>query len=40
VYFAVGRLPPIYLLDAVVELVFCLSGLAWLRAERRDREAC
>ena len=40
VYFTVGRLPPIYLVDAAVELVFCLSGLTWLRVERGHRKAC
>lgn len=35
VYFANGRLPPVYLLDAAVELVFILVGLTWLLQERR-----
>ena len=40
VYFANGRLPPIYLLDAFVESVLCLVGFTWLRVERRRREPC
>ena len=34
VYFLNGRLPPIYLLDAVAEFVFVLAGIAWARAGR------
>lgn len=40
VYFANGRLPPIYLLDAAAEFVFCLVGLAWLLQQRGRRDTC
>ncbi|HET7204283.1 MAG TPA: hypothetical protein VFI92_13040 [Steroidobacteraceae bacterium] len=41
VYFGNGRLPPIYLLDAVVEFIFCLVGLASLLLQQRGRrEPC
>ncbi|HEX6573149.1 MAG TPA: hypothetical protein VF055_14085 [Steroidobacteraceae bacterium] len=39
VYVANGRLWPIYLLDAVAELLFLLAGAAVLRALARDRGA-